>query len=624
MKSLKISPGHVLPYSLLGLLICNMYQREAQSMPSAHIQAKTNNTNPKILVPIVLRQDPLPSTSVEMIAGYGLWPPVDQEEVVQQIQAAKQDHVGRMLVDTGLTELWRAYQTPKPYLKVIAQAAAESRRQQLRTVFYFPSFELRQEKKDVAKDSLLHCCRNWAQVTLDGRPYIKSKFSKEEFWNSEGDEALWVCPNSSWRKRFIELITEVVKRGVDTVFLDVPYFQMEGKHITCRCAHCQALFKQKTGQDIPTKPDLQNATYRQWLWWRHQVLINFFREMRQNIRRINPKARFVIEEYPSYLDESTTATGLDIGLAGPEVDIFAHEYSAKQFDKRPFSYKNRLDLALALALYRGLDDYRPTWVLSYAHDPAGSRTSAALHLAYDASFWETKGPDMNSTSVSRAWRKKLFAWFAQHADAFGQSHQLANVAVLYSPFARDFTKAHFNTLIQTQRVLTEARIPYRILSTRDLDQLKNYHYLILPNVEVMSNKEAERIRSSLVKVITIGSAPKRDEWGLRQLNHHLQCQQTPLKQLSAAITEVPIMIDGSGPIVTNILQRPGEVQIRLANLKPGTTQATIRFKMDHIQRASQLSFLGKETPLTLKRDEKKTVKATVQVREVHLVRLWLH
>ncbi len=32
MKSLKISPGHVLPYSLLGLLICNMYQREAQSM----------------------------------------------------------------------------------------------------------------------------------------------------------------------------------------------------------------------------------------------------------------------------------------------------------------------------------------------------------------------------------------------------------------------------------------------------------------------------------------------------------------------------------------------------------------------------------------------------------------
>jgi hypothetical protein len=416
---------------------------------------------------------------------------------------------------------------------------------------------------------------------------------------------------------------EAVKRGAHTLFIDVPYLQKTSKHVTCRCRHCQAKFKKDTGQTIPRRPSRSYA-YHRFLWWRHEVLGGFFRELRQAIRKVNRNARLVIEEYPAYVDGATTATGLDIGLARPgDVDLFAHEYSAKQFDKKPFSEKDRLELAATLALYRGLDGDRPTWVLSYAHDPRGSRVNAAIHLAYDASFWETKGPEMNDTTVGRAWRKKLFSWFGDNRDIFGKSRQLATVAVLYSPASRDFSAGHFRTLRQVTLALTRARVPYRVLSTRDLAELKDYPTLVLPAVSALRDAEAAAIRRH-GNVLVVGQPPTKGAWGLKPKDHGLKLQKVSVAGLPAAVGSLAARVEGK--VAVNVLARDGEIQVRLAALdsswgrRAGTAKVSL-IPPAPVTRATQLALLGREARLDTTSGPDGSVQFTVQVKDLTIARL---
>jgi hypothetical protein len=556
---------------------------------------------------------------VEMIAAYGMWAPFDAGDIRKRVATARGDGVTRLVLDTGLTELYRAYEKPGPFYEVIGQAAAEARRQGIETAFYFPSFEIRREKQTRGGTPMTRWHTDWPQHTLAGKPFIKSAFGKEEFWNKEGDEALWACPLSPWRKVFIERMKGAVRRGARTLFIDVPYLQKTAKHVTCRCRHCQARFKRDTGQTIPTRAARSQA-YHRFLWWRHEVINGFFRELRQAIRTVDRGARLVIEEYPAYVDGATTATGVDIGLVGPEdVDNFAHEYSAKQFDKKPFSNRDRLELATTLALYRGLDGDRPTWVLSYANDPRGSRVNAAVHLAYDASFWETKGPEMNDTTVGRAWRRKLFTWFGQHRDAFGQSRQLATVAVLYSPASRDFTAGHFRALRQATMALTRARVPFRVLSTRDLAELGDYETLVLPAVAALADAEAGAIRRGKARVLVVGQPPSKDAWGLAAKNHGIQFKRVSIAGLPAAVGSLAARVEGK--VAVNVLARAGEIQVRLAALGRPTTAKVSLIPPAPVTRATRLALLGPEGKLQTTTGPDGSVQFTVQVKDLTIARL---
>jgi hypothetical protein len=552
---------------------------------------------PALLIALRLRDDPPPTAPVEMIAGTGLWPPVEAEEVRRAVATARAEAVSTMLVDVGLTERWRSYREPAPHLAVIAEAAREARRLGQPLAFYLPSFELRREKRD-GGEHLLACCKAWAQVTLAGAPFLKTRFEKSEFWNKPGDQALWVCPSSPWRKLFLARVREAVRRGVETVFVDVPYLQEQ----TCRCAHCQASFRRASGGlTIPTRALPGQASTQRFRSFRHGLLRDFFRELRATIRAERPTARLVVEESPTIEEGGTVRTGLEIGLAGEEVDVFAHEYSAGQLAPEPFGPRQALALATALALYRGLDGRRPTWVLSYAHDRRGSRRSAALHLGHDASFWETKGPEMTGTSVDRAWRRQLFGWFAKHRAVFGGSHGLAETALLYSPASRDRSGLHFQMLLRTIQTLIEARIPFRVLSTRDLAELRHHRTLVLPSVSALDATHAATLRKSGLRLLVVGDPPTLDGLGVGAQDPGLRPKRVELTGLPAALGPQPVEVRG-GRVALWLSQRPGEVQLRLANLEVKPSTVEVRLRLAGIRSATALTLLGGERRLELARE----------------------
>lgn len=578
------------------------------------------------LVQVKISSRPLPTYQVEMIAGFGLWPPKEEEDVAEVLAQARQDGVGRMIVDSGMTERWQAYEFSAPYLKIIAHAASQGKKRGMAQAFYFPGFELRREQRRKGvppKQSLLQLARPWAQVTLGGRAFFKTRFAKQEFWNKDGDEVLWVCPNSPWRQQFIRRMEQAVRQGARDVFVDVPYFQMSGKQITCRCAHCLRRFKSDTGLTIPTEARPGEQTYHRWIWWRHQVLGRFFAELRNALRKIDPAARLVVEEYPAYLDQGTTFTGVDIGLSSEhEVDVFAHEYSAKQFDGEPYSLADRMELAAALALYRGLDGHRPSWVLSYAHDQAGSRVSAALHLLFDASFWETRAPEMSDTSVGRPWRRRLFSWYAKQRGWFGASRQLARVALLYSPACRDFARDHFITLRRVMFRLIEARVPFRVLSTRDLQQLNDYQELILPAVRCLHPDHAALLRKAPdTRLLAVGAPPARGPFCINKIDHRLKVKHLALDQLPLPGGRRLLKFSDGGQLLVNLLQRQGELQVRLANLHPGTTSTTVSLIPPRpVTAGSYLPLLGAAKTLVIQKAGK-LVRFSVPVKDLTIVRL---
>jgi hypothetical protein len=577
------------------------------------------------LVGPTLRRGPRPTAPLEMIAAIGVWPPASAAEVKRKVSAIAKDQATVLVTDSGLTELWKAYDKPEPYYKVISDAAAAAKTKGLRGAYYFPSFELRREKGAKRRGSLLKLARPWAQVTLSGKPMIKTQFGKQEFWNKSGDEALWVSPLSPWRKVFIERMKQAVKRGAKTLFIDVPYFQAGKAFITDGSSYAAAAFKQATGLALPKGINRGDKTYHRFLWWRHQVLRDFFRELRKAIREVDAEARLVVEEYPTYIDGATTKTGLDIGLIGAEVDAFAHEYSRKQFDKKPFSRADRVAIFSTLGLYRGLDADKPTWVLSYAHDAKGSKINAALHLAQGASFWETKAPEMNGTTVSRRWRRKLFGWFAKHKGWFGSSTPLASVAVVYSPRARDFCPDHFKTLRKVVAAFTEAGITYRVLALRDLDRASQYNVAVLPNICALSPQEARRLQvaGSKVPLVALGKRPSKGEWGIDEAAHGLPVPTLPASRAASVVRKRLVNLEGAkGNVAAALWQRGDkEVQLRLVSLDGKRHKVRVQLKLAASD-ATLLPYLGKEKALTVSSSAGKT-SFSVTVTDLTLIRLRL-
>jgi hypothetical protein len=328
----------------------------------------------------------------------------------------------------------------------------------------------------------------------------------------------------------------------------------------------------------------------------------------------------MVEEYPSFVG-ATTERGIDIARFGTEVNGFVHEYCAMQFNPKPYSRTDRAALAAALAFYRGLDDWRPTWVLSYAHDVAGSRAGAALHLAYDASFWETKAPEMNSTTVSAAWRSQLFGWYAKNRDAFGGSRQLADVAVLYSPASRDVFPGHFSMLRLVLEMLLDARIPFRVLATRDLAQVTHYRTVILPSVVALSPDDATRLRASGVRLFVVAEPPSKDAWGLRPQDARLRVEHVGLHLLPAALTAQPVVVAG-GTVAVNVVQRWREIQVRLANLEQKPAVVTVSLKLPSVRAVTRLSLLGREETQPFDRAGD-TLRLRVPVADLTVLRLKL-
>lgn len=131
----------------------------------------------------------------------------------------------------------------------------------------------------------------------------------------------------------------------------------------------------------------------------------------------------------------------------------------------------------------------------------------------------------------QAYGKDVFPWQAANNAHFYNKHSLANVALVVSPLSNRVYKAPAGTDTMDSfqgayKALAEARIPFDIVLDSNLDAtaIKRYDVLILPNIGLMSDRQAAQIKAFVARggsLLTTFETGLYDEAGTERANFAL-------------------------------------------------------------------------------------------------------
>lgn len=93
-----------------------------------------------------------------------------------------------------------------------------------------------------------------------------------------------LCINSGWRDWAMELIREVMRTGIDGVFLDGPVVYPD----CCYCDSCREKFAARYGTDMPATEDWSDPNWANFVQFRSESLAEFLRDSREAVKSVNP------------------------------------------------------------------------------------------------------------------------------------------------------------------------------------------------------------------------------------------------------------------------------------------------------------------------------------------------
>ena len=137
----------------------------------------------------------------------------------------------------------------------------------------------------------------------------------------------------------------------------------------------------------------------------------------------------------------------------------------------------------------------------------------------------------------------------------------------------------------------------------------------------MAESEAAALRRSGARLLVVGQPPGRDVLGLRSLDPKLRTETVKLESLLGSLGPQPLLLQG-GKVAVTLLQRRGEVQVRLASLETAPVRIKLGLRLPGVRSAVSLALLGDEQRLELKRQGDR-LEASVSVGELLVLRLRL-
>jgi len=376
---------------------------------------------------------------------------------------------------------------------------------------------------------------DWPQRSLDGQPILFNDIrSDQEHWLDEGEWDLWVSPCSSYRQFSLNRVREMVRTGIDGLWVDTVYLQHSiGDHedlwpSTDPCS--VAAFRAATGLGVPTAEDWDNPAWRRWVVWRHWQMADYLLALKEAARQVNPDLVFFEENWNAdtsgatyyandpaeYLAYPDLSTGHEVSTIGDRVDEGETGMQGATLDQW-------LAFRTMIAFARAADRGKPSWILTYGYRPRDSAQLAGMVLAEGGNFYETQGPEMAGT-VGTAYRTQLFGWIAAHENALYGGGSAAQVGLVYSPRNRDLLDSgsgdyydvqdstHFAAYRAAANLLYRAHVPFDVVLDTDTAAFDRYAVLILPEVWGMDDATVAALRAFPGRLITIGDTGRYDEW----------------------------------------------------------------------------------------------------------------
>ncbi len=295
----------------------------------------------------------------------------------------------------------------------------------------------------------------------------------------------------------------------------------------CYCEHCQRNFKAASGMELPRSRDPQDSQRRAYILWRQQRLFELWQLWDAEIRKINPRARYIPNVGGGALSD------LDMKTVGEMADTLFADRQARRGLMPPWAngkngkeYRAGLGRKPIVGIFSvGLEE--PERWKDSVQTEAEIRIWVADGIANGLRPWFTK---FSGTLYDRRWLEvvqSIYEWHAQSERYLRNEESLARVAVVYSQQTATFyggekaqQKVEDHTL-GFYHALVEARVPFEMVHDRLLDSkhLDNFKLLILPNIAALSDQQCAQLRQFIERggsLIATFETSLYDEWGVRR------------------------------------------------------------------------------------------------------------
>jgi hypothetical protein len=462
-------------------------------------------------------------THFARISGNGLG-----ADNIENIMLRAQEHgtLGIEL-DNDITGRYDSFLDPTQKLEEIKKAAEAAHKIGNYAFIYIAGLECITENADKTDRTMFKDHPDWVQRDINGKPAVFT--GGASFWVSEGDEDVWISPYAKeWRARYMEIVRQIAATGIDGVYIDVAYWMWlyEGWENSWASFddYTVAAFKEKTGVDarkdfIPG--DFSDPDFLKWVDFRIQTITEFFKEIDENVKSVNPNCLTIPEISPS-VNAEVVYSGADVYELHKCSDVITHEFFINTNTGAKRDTFDWLTYVLGVNTLRAFDEDKATWLLSYSWDGEENTDSinamkllSCAQVMADGNFWDAPGHWM-AGSNDYPTRKEIFRWIKENEKLLYSPRKPINpIGVYFSPstrnyFADDYIKSYYGIL----HILLNNHIEYQIITPRTLTDFKG-STIILPDVKIITDDEADllrRIYDSGVNLITTGETGDYDSF----------------------------------------------------------------------------------------------------------------
>ncbi len=431
------------------------------------------------------------------ISGNGLGP----NNIDNIIKRAQDQGVLGIELDNDITGRYDSFLDPAQKLKEIKKAAEAAHKIGNHAFIYIAGLECITENSDKVEHSMFQDHPDWVQRDINGKPAVFT--GGASFWVNAGDEDVWISPYAKeWRHRYMDIVRQITATGIDGVYIDVAYWMWlyEGWENSWASFddYTVAEFKNRTGLDakkdfIPG--DYNDPDFLKWVDFRIQTITEFFQEIDENVKSVNPNCLTIPEISPSMNDE-VLRSGADAYEIHNYSDVIAHEFFINTNTGAKRNTFDWLTYLIGVNTLRAFDEEKPTWLLSYSWDNEENTDSidamkllSCTQVMAGANFWDAPGHLM-AGSNDYPTRKEIFSWIKENENLLYSPRKPINpIGVYYSPstrnyFGNDYTESFYGIL----HLLLNNHIEYQIVTPRTLKDFSG-SALILPDVKILTEDE---------------------------------------------------------------------------------------------------------------------------------------
>lgn len=339
--------------------------------------------------------------------------------------------------DTRLSD-YISEQTFDKEIQLITDAARLIHERGLKVVWYIPALEVITPNGRLREDTIARQHPDWLQLSFDGKQRGVF-YGRKVFWVEPNDESAWMCPNSPYREWLHARLARLAATGIDGLWLDVPLFGLVVGKWGCACNYCQDKFTLQTGMEFPTKFDLTDKRFLQYVQWRHRTLTEFMESCRKVIHAANPNTE-TIAEVVSLDHLGASIWGTEGSQMSTHFVVWEQDGVSEATSMADASYDDWIAQFSSYKYCRGATMDRPSWAFSYGFNDPDAQLVMAGAIAAQNNPYELRTPKM-TTTVGIEFRGMMYNWIAEYSKLIFSSKSLASVAIIYSSRNRDFLDA---------------------------------------------------------------------------------------------------------------------------------------------------------------------------------------